>query len=88
MVKYYLTPPPVKGGLYITSFKPSMTSQLVQTPLTLDIAIVGCGISGLAAAYALGKAGHRITVVESSPLLTEVGAGIQVSPSKLPLSSV
>lgn len=60
----------------------SMTSQMAKDPLTLDVAIVGCGISGLAAAYALGKAGHHITIIESSPLLADVGAGIQVSPSK------
>ncbi|KAE9404011.1 FAD/NAD-binding domain-containing protein, partial [Gymnopus androsaceus JB14] len=42
---------------------------------------VGCGIGGLAAAYALGQAGHAVTVVESSPFIGEIGAGIQVAPN-------
>ncbi|KAF5389185.1 hypothetical protein D9757_003487 [Collybiopsis confluens] len=47
----------------------------------LQILIVGCGLGGLAAAYALGQAGHNITVLESSPAIGEVGAGIQVGPN-------
>ncbi|KII92656.1 hypothetical protein PLICRDRAFT_480035 [Plicaturopsis crispa FD-325 SS-3] len=49
--------------------------------LSLDIAIVGCGLGGLAAAYCLGQAGHRITVLESAGAIGEVGAGIQVAPN-------
>ncbi|KAJ3851932.1 hypothetical protein EV368DRAFT_65322 [Lentinula lateritia] len=47
----------------------------------LKILVVGCGLGGLAAAYALGRAGHSIIVVESSPSIGEVGAGIQVCPN-------
>jgi heterodisulfide reductase subunit A-like polyferredoxin len=36
--------------------------------------IVGCGLSGLASALALGKAGHRVTVFERSVKLQEVRA--------------
>ncbi|EJD02574.1 FAD/NAD-binding domain-containing protein [Fomitiporia mediterranea MF3/22] len=50
-------------------------------PLTLDIIIIGCGLGGLAAAHALGQAGHRVTIVESAPAIGEVGAGIQVTPN-------
>lgn len=49
--------------------------------MVLNIAIVGGGIGGLSAAYALGKAGHRITVFEAAPVLEEVGAGIQLTPN-------
>ncbi|EPQ57084.1 FAD/NAD P-binding domain-containing protein [Gloeophyllum trabeum ATCC 11539] len=47
----------------------------------LDIVIVGCGLGGLAAAFCLGQAGHRITVLESAPAIGEVGAGIQTTPN-------
>lgn len=49
--------------------------------LSLDIVVVGCGLGGLAAAYCLGQAGHRVTVVESAPAIGEVGAGIQIGPN-------
>ncbi|ESK83083.1 hypothetical protein Moror_6080 [Moniliophthora roreri MCA 2997] len=47
----------------------------------LKILIVGCGLGGLAAAYCLGQAGHDIVVLESSPVLGEIGAGIQICPN-------
>jgi salicylate hydroxylase len=37
--------------------------------------------TGLAAALALTLKGHRVTVYESSPEISEVGAGIQVTPN-------
>lgn len=43
--------------------------------------MVGCGLGGLATAYAISQAGHRVTVLESAKQLSEVGAGIQVSPN-------
>ena len=51
---------------------PPMTSRL-------DIAIVGAGLGGLAAAATLLQRGHRVRVAEQSPVLGEVGAGIQMS---------
>lgn len=51
----------------------------------LRVVIVGCGIGGLAAAYCLGRAGHHVTVVEAASALREVGAGIQLTPSKFSL---
>ncbi|KZO90144.1 FAD/NAD(P)-binding domain-containing protein [Calocera viscosa TUFC12733] len=45
----------------------------------IDITVVGCGLGGLAAAYALSKAGHRVTILEAAPAIGEVGAGIQVT---------
>ncbi|CCO31530.1 3-hydroxybenzoate 6-hydroxylase [Rhizoctonia solani AG-1 IB] len=47
----------------------------------LNIVIVGCGLGGLAAAYCLAKAGHKVTMFEGAPAIGEVGAGIQVTPN-------
>lgn len=47
----------------------------------MDILIAGAGIAGLAAAVALGRSGHRVTVQERATSLEEVGAGIQLSPN-------
>lgn len=52
-----------------------------KAPLQLHILIIGCGIGGLAAAYSLLRAGHRITIIETAHELGEVGAGIQISPN-------
>ena len=49
--------------------------------LTLDIIVVGCGLGGLAAAFCLTQAGHRVTIIESSSVIGDIGAGIQVSPN-------
>ncbi|KAF8209749.1 hypothetical protein K438DRAFT_195741 [Mycena galopus ATCC 62051] len=47
----------------------------------LHIVIVGCGIGGLSAAYCLGRAGHKITILERASEIADVGAGIQVAPN-------
>jgi len=52
-----------------------------QAPLKLHVVVVGCGIGGLAAAYCLGRSGHKVTVLESASAIGEVGAGIQISPN-------
>lgn len=44
----------------------------------LDIAIVGAGMGGLAAAAALRKVGHAATVYEQARQFTRLGAGIQI----------
>jgi protoporphyrinogen oxidase len=41
------------------------------------IAIVGAGIAGLAAAYDLNKAGHRVTVYEAAPDVGGLAAGFK-----------
>lgn len=45
----------------------------------MEIAVIGAGLGGLAAAAALLQQGHRVRVYEQSPQLAEVGAGIQMS---------
>lgn len=45
--------------------------------------MAGAGIGGLCAALALAKRGVEIAVYEKSSLLTEVGAGLQLSPNAL-----
>lgn len=48
---------------------------------SLSIGIVGGGIGGLAAALALQRVGFRPVVLEQAPVLSEVGAGISLSPT-------
>lgn len=47
----------------------------------MKIVIAGGGIGGLSAAIALSKVGYEVEVVERAAALTEVGAGIQLSPN-------
>ena len=46
-----------------------------------DIAIVGGGIGGLTAALAFARQGAKVTVFEQADALTEVGAGLQITPN-------
>jgi salicylate hydroxylase len=51
-------------------------------PSTLQIIIVGAGISGLASAIALSRNGHKVTVFERRPNTNEQsGSGVQLQPS-------
>lgn len=45
------------------------------------IVVVGAGIGGLAAALALHRRGGDVVVLEQAERITEVGAGLQVSPN-------
>jgi 3-hydroxybenzoate 6-monooxygenase len=46
-----------------------------------DVIVVGGGIGGLSAAYALARRGLRIRVLERAGQFGEVGAGIQLAPN-------
>jgi 2-polyprenyl-6-methoxyphenol hydroxylase-like FAD-dependent oxidoreductase len=41
-------------------------------PHSLCIVIAGSGIGGLAAAYALARVGHAVTVLEQAPVLAKL----------------
>ncbi|KAI9751368.1 MAG: hypothetical protein M4579_006109 [Chaenotheca gracillima] len=47
----------------------------------IHVAIVGAGLGGLAAATAISRAGHRVTILEQAEQLGEIGAGIQIPPN-------
>jgi salicylate hydroxylase len=47
----------------------------------LSVAIIGGGIGGLAAALSLHQAGLEVHVYEQAAAVSEIGAGIQVSPN-------
>ena len=49
--------------------------------LDRNIAIIGGGIGGLTAALAFARRGADVTVYEQAPALTEVGAGLQITPN-------
>ncbi|WP_406457979.1 FAD-dependent monooxygenase [Streptomyces sp. NBC_00876] len=51
----------------------------VTTPLR--ITVVGGGIGGLAAALAVARSGHHVTVVEQAARFGEIGAGLQLAPN-------
>jgi salicylate hydroxylase len=46
-----------------------------------DVAIIGGGIGGLTAALAFQTKGAQVTVYEQAPVLSEVGAGLQITPN-------
>lgn len=45
------------------------------------VLVAGAGVAGLASAAALARHGARVEVLEQAPEITEVGAGLQVSPN-------
>jgi 2-polyprenyl-6-methoxyphenol hydroxylase-like FAD-dependent oxidoreductase len=49
----------------------------------LQIGIIGCGVAGQAAAIALTRQGHDVTIVERFPEARPVGAGLLLQPSGL-----
>lgn len=49
----------------------------------MRVGIIGCGVAGQAAAIALSRAGHDVTVVERFAQARPVGAGLLLQPSGL-----
>ncbi|KAG8703017.1 hypothetical protein FRC08_003120 [Ceratobasidium sp. 394] len=52
-----------------------------------NLVVVGYGLGGLAAAYCLAKAGHKIMLFEAAPAIGDVGARMQVTPNVNPVST-
>ncbi|TXB68638.1 monooxygenase [Paracoccus aurantiacus] len=46
-----------------------------------SVAVIGGGVAGLCAAVALSQRGAHVSVHERAPALTDVGAGLQLSPN-------
>ena len=57
-----------------------MNTQSTQSPRP-DVIVVGGGIGGLNAAYALTRKGLRVRVLERAKEFGEVGAGMQIAPN-------
>ena len=49
----------------------------------MKVLIVGGGIGGLTAALSCAHFGHEVAVFEKSPILSDIGAGIQISPNAM-----
>ncbi|KAJ4293248.1 hypothetical protein N0V90_008530 [Kalmusia sp. IMI 367209] len=64
-----------------SQYMPLETSLTTEAKVKLRITIVGAGLGGLAAAIALRRRGHTVSILEKAPELGEVGAGIQVPPN-------
>ncbi len=46
-----------------------------------EVTVLGAGVAGLAVARALAMRGAQVTVLEQAEAITEVGAGLQISPN-------
>ncbi len=53
----------------------------------LPVLVAGGGIGGLSAALALVRQGFSVKMLEQAPQISEIGAGIQLGPMPLPLST-
>jgi salicylate hydroxylase len=51
--------------------------------MSREIIVLGGGIGGLCVAALLARSGSAVTVLEQAPAITEVGAGLQISPNGL-----
>lgn len=58
-----------------------MTGQAPHAPGADRVLVLGAGIGGLAAANALARIGKSVEVLEQAAAITEVGAGLQISPN-------
>ncbi len=49
----------------------------------MDVLVIGGGIGGLTTALAMQRHGHRVTVAEQAGRLSEIGAGLQLTPNAM-----
>ena len=56
----------------------------ISRPCVLHVIVVGAGLAGLAAAISMRLEGHRVTILEKSPKLQEVGAKTPNYPKRVP----
>lgn len=47
----------------------------------ISVLVIGAGIAGCATALGLARRGHSVTVLEIRDELSELGAGLQISPN-------
>ena len=47
----------------------------------LNVIVVGAGIAGLTLGIGLSRTGHKVTLLEQTSEIHEVGAGIQIAPN-------
>ena len=47
----------------------------------MNIIIVGAGFGGLVSALCLYKKGYKVEIYEQAEILSELGAGVQLSPN-------
>jgi salicylate hydroxylase len=66
---------------FVTTLIISILILLIMSTTTLPILVAGGGIGGVAAALALSRRGFDVKVLEQSPQLGEIGAGIQLGPN-------
>jgi salicylate hydroxylase len=66
---------------FVTRLIISILILLIMSSTTLPILVAGGGIGGVAAALALSRRGFDVKVLEQSPQLGEIGAGIQLGPN-------
>ena len=52
-------------------------------PFSLRVTIIGAGLGGLAAAIAISQCGHQVEILERTPELSELGAGVQIHPNAM-----
>jgi salicylate hydroxylase len=67
--------------VFVTTLIISILILLIMNTTTLPILVAGGGIGGVAAALALSRRGFDVKVLEQSPQLGEIGAGIQLGPN-------
>jgi hypothetical protein len=67
----------------ISSFCTLHLTVLLSINMTKSFNIIACGagLGGLGASIALARKGHKVTVLEATSQLNEVGAGIQIPPN-------